>query len=163
LVETSAAETTSRAPTYRDILFNVLQQTASGVKVSIAAEHVVKHQIEAFWKSIEMPTQVRSSMVDRVTNLYLNYLRLRKDNYSKKRSKNFDRRVIEFTSNFDKVFFVPPKGRMDALKPIQQEILQKLELNPKAIQAGDNMHRRMAWGVQKSRKQPFQRWPARRA
>jgi hypothetical protein len=46
--------------------------------VSIAAEHVVKHQIRTFWKSIEMPTQVESSMVDRMTNLYLDYLCLRK-------------------------------------------------------------------------------------
>jgi hypothetical protein len=78
-------------------------------------------------------------MVLRMTNFHLDYVRLRKDNHSKKRSNDPDKRVIEFTSNPIKVSPVPPKGKMDALKPTQQEILHKLEIKPNASQV---------WGVQ---------------
>lgn len=66
LIDPPATDNRSHAPTYRDILFDVLKETSGKTKSSVAAEHVVRKRISTFWNAIDIPTLARSNLVKRV-------------------------------------------------------------------------------------------------
>ena len=101
---------TSRAPTNRSILYEILAMTEARTSAQQAASDVVQNRIQPFYASIGLPTKSMNTMKAAAKALYDQHRRLITLKVREKRPKDFDERCNTFAGNLDKVFNVAPAG-----------------------------------------------------